>query len=136
MRVFIIDEHTGILKPLNKALPPMLLQISKRVYSRYMTGVSKNVSYITKSKLLFHLSKQNFLKSATITGYFLNITSYFCCKSVKWKSQGVGTLTVQLSCNYVHGFKWPSMFIFRFNMNCVSKSCDHKSCCEEASIFI
>ena len=29
-----------------------------------------------------------------------------------WKSQGVGTLTVQLSCNNVHRFKWPSMFIF------------------------
>ena len=29
------------------------------------------------------------------------------------KSQGVGVLTVQLSCNYnVHGIKWPSMFIF------------------------
>ena len=30
------------------------------------------------------------------------------------KSQGVGMLTVQLSCNYVHGFKLPSMFIFRY----------------------
>ena len=29
-----------------------------------------------------------------------------------WKLQGVGTLTVQLSCNYVHGFKRPSMLIF------------------------
>ena len=28
------------------------------------------------------------------------------------KSQRVGMLTVQLSCNYVHGFKQPSMFIF------------------------
>ena len=28
------------------------------------------------------------------------------------KSQGVGTLTMQLSCKYVHGFKRPSMFIF------------------------
>ena len=28
------------------------------------------------------------------------------------KSQGVGTLTVQLSCNYVHGFKRPSILIF------------------------
>ena len=28
------------------------------------------------------------------------------------KSQGVGTLTTQLSCKYVHGFKRPSMFIF------------------------
>ena len=28
------------------------------------------------------------------------------------KSQGVGTLTMQLSYNYVHGFKRPSMFIF------------------------
>ena len=35
------------------------------------------------------------------------------------KSQGVGTLTVQLSCNYVHKFKRPSMFIFGFHMNCV-----------------
>ena len=26
----------------------------------------------------------------------------------------VGTLTVQLSCNYVHGFKRPSMFIFGY----------------------
>ena len=51
------------------------------------------------------------------------------------KSQGVGTLTVQLSCNYVHGFKRPSMFIFGFHLNCVSKSCDHKSCYEEASVF-
>ena len=30
------------------------------------------------------------------------------------KSQGVGSLTVQLSCNYVHGFKRPSMFIFGY----------------------
>ena len=43
------------------------------------------------------------------------------------KSQGVGTLTMQLSCNYVHGFKRLSMFIFAFHFNCVSKSCDHKS---------
>ena len=50
------------------------------------------------------------------------------------KSQGVGTLTVQLSCNYVHGFKHPSMFIFGFHLNYVSKSCDHKSCYEEASV--
>ena len=28
------------------------------------------------------------------------------------KSQGIGTLTMQLSYNYVHGFKRPSMFIF------------------------
>ena len=28
------------------------------------------------------------------------------------KSQGVGTLTAQLSCKYVHGLKRPSMFIF------------------------
>ena len=48
------------------------------------------------------------------------------------KSQGVGTLTVQLSCNYVHGFKRSSMFIFGF----VSKSCDHKSCYEEASVLV
>ena len=51
------------------------------------------------------------------------------------KSQGVGTLTVQLSCSYVHGFKRPSMFIFGLHLNCVSKSCDHKSCYEEASVF-
>ena len=51
------------------------------------------------------------------------------------KSQGVGTLTVQLSCSYVHGFKRPSMFIFGFHLNCVSKSCDHKPCYEEASVF-
>ena len=44
-------------------------------------------------------------------------------------------LTVQLSCNYVHGFKRPSMFIFGSHLNCVSKSCDHKSCYEEASVF-
>ena len=52
------------------------------------------------------------------------------------KSQGVVTLTVQLSCNYVHGFKRPSMFIFGFHLNCVSKSCDHKSCYEEASVLV
>ena len=51
------------------------------------------------------------------------------------KSQGVGNLTVQLSCKYVHGFKRPSMFIFGFHLKCVSKSCDHKSCYEEASFF-
>ena len=28
------------------------------------------------------------------------------------ESQGASMLTVQLSCKYVHGFKWPSMFIF------------------------
>ena len=50
-------------------------------------------------------------------------------------SQGVGTLTVQLSCNYVHGFKRLSMFIFAFHLNCVLKLCDHKSCYEEASVF-
>ena len=33
------------------------------------------------------------------------------------KSQGVGTLTVQLSCYYVHGFKRLSMFIFAFHLN-------------------
>ena len=43
------------------------------------------------------------------------------------KSQGVGTLTVRLSCNYVHGFKRLSMFNFAFHLNYVSKSCDHKS---------
>ena len=51
------------------------------------------------------------------------------------KSQGVGTLTVQLSCNYVHGFKRLSMFIFAFHLTYISKSCDHKSCYEEASVF-
>ena len=29
---------------------------------------------------------------------------------------------MQLSCNYVHGFKWLSMFIFAFHLNYVSKS--------------
>ena len=52
------------------------------------------------------------------------------------KSQGVGTLTVQLSCNYVHGFKRLSMFIFAFHLNYISKSCDHKSCYEEASVLV
>ena len=52
------------------------------------------------------------------------------------KSQGVGTLTVQLSCNYVHGFKRLSMFIFAFHLNRVLKLCDHKSCYEEASVLI
>ena len=52
------------------------------------------------------------------------------------KSEGVGTLTVQLSCNYVHGFKRLSMFIFAFHLNGVSKSCDHKSCYEEANVFV
>ena len=52
------------------------------------------------------------------------------------KSQGAGTLTVQLSCNYVHGFKRPSMFNFGFHLNCVSKSCDQKLCYEEASVFL
>ena len=52
-----------------------------------------------------------------------------------WMSQGVGTLTVQLSCNYVHGFKRLSMFIFAIHLNYISKSCDHKSCYEEASVF-
>ena len=49
---------------------------------------------------------------------------------------------MQLSCNYVHGFKRLSMFIFAFHLNFVSKSCDHvsKSCdykfyYEEASVF-
>ena len=37
------------------------------------------------------------------------------------KSQGVGALTVQLSCNYVHGFKRSSMFIFGFHLNYVTK---------------
>ena len=43
---------------------------------------------------------------------------------------------MQLSCNYVHGFKRSSMFIFEFHLNCVSKSCDHKSCYEEASVLV
>ena len=51
------------------------------------------------------------------------------------KSQGDGTLTVQLSCNYVYRFKLLSMFIFAFNLNYISKSCDHKSRYEEASVF-
>ena len=51
------------------------------------------------------------------------------------KSQGVGTLTVQLSCNYVHGFKRLSMLIFAFHLSCVLNLCDHKSCYEEASVF-
>ena len=45
-------------------------------------------------------------------------------------------LTVQLSCNYVHGFKRLSMFIFTFHLNCVFKLCDHKSCYEEASVLV
>ena len=52
------------------------------------------------------------------------------------KSQGVGTLTVQLSCNYVHGFKWLSLFFFAFHLNCVSKACDHRSSYEEASVLV
>ena len=52
------------------------------------------------------------------------------------KSQRVGTLTVQLPCNYVHEFKQLSMFNFGFNLNCVSKSCDHKSCYDEASVLV
>ena len=43
---------------------------------------------------------------------------------------------MQLSCNYVHGFKRPSMFIFGFHLNCVSKSSDLKSCYEEASVLV
>ena len=52
------------------------------------------------------------------------------------KSLGAGTLTVQLPCNYVHGSKRPSMFIFGFRLNCVLKSCDHKSCYKEASVLV
>ena len=33
---------------------------------------------------------------------------------------------MQLSCNYVREFKWPSMFIFQFRLNCVLKSCAMK----------
>ena len=51
------------------------------------------------------------------------------------KLQGVGTLTVHLSFNYVHEFKRLSMFIFAFHLNCVLKLCDDKSCYEEASVF-
>ena len=36
------------------------------------------------------------------------------------KSQGVGTLIVQLSCNYVHGFRWSSMFIFGYTFELCS----------------
>ena len=43
---------------------------------------------------------------------------------------------MQLSCNYVHGFKRLSMVIFAFYLNCISKSCDHKSCYEEASVLV
>ena len=50
------------------------------------------------------------------------------------KSQGVGTLTVQLSCNYVHGLKRLTMLIFAFHY--VSKSCGHKTCHEEAIAFL
>ena len=52
------------------------------------------------------------------------------------KSQGVDTLTVQLSCNYVHGLKRLSMFTFAFHLNCVLKLCDHKSCYEGASVLV
>ena len=52
------------------------------------------------------------------------------------KSQGVGTLTVQLSCNYVHGFKLLSMFIFAFHLDYISKSCDHKSCYERPVFLV
>ena len=45
-------------------------------------------------------------------------------------------LTVQFSCNYVHGFKRPSMFFFRLHLHCVSKACDHKSCYGEASVLV
>ena len=61
-----------------------------------------------------------------------------CTMPIWWPcglSQGVGTLTVQLSCNYVHGFKRLSIFIFAFYWNCVLKLCDHKSCYKEASVF-
>ena len=37
---------------------------------------------------------------------------------------------------YVHGFKRPSMFIFDALLNRASKSCDVKSCYEEASVFV
>ena len=37
------------------------------------------------------------------------------------KSQGVGTLTLRLSCKYVHGFKRPSMFILDAHLNLFSK---------------
>ena len=43
---------------------------------------------------------------------------------------------MQLSCNYVHEFNLQFMFIFAFYLNCVSKSCNHKSCYEEASVLV
>ena len=52
------------------------------------------------------------------------------------KSQGVDTLTAQLSCKYVHGFKRLSMFILDALLNRASKSCDVKSCYEEACVFL
>ena len=48
------------------------------------------------------------------------------------KSQGVGTLTVQLPFNF-NGH--PCSFLDT-HLNCVSKSCDHKSCYEEASVLV
>ena len=45
-------------------------------------------------------------------------------------------LIVQLSCNNVHGFQRPSMFIFGFHLNFVSNSCDHKSYYAEASVLV
>ena len=48
----------------------------------------------------------------------------------------VSKLTVQFSCNYVHGFKRLPMFIFAFHLNCVSKSCDHKLFYEEAGVLV
>ena len=42
--------------------------------------------------------------------------SHDACTTTLRKSQGVGTLTVQLLCDYVHGFKRPSMFIFGFHL--------------------
>ena len=54
------------------------------------------------------------------------------------KSQGAGTLTVQLPCKYSmcmdlngHPFSFLDAHLDR-----VSKSCDDKSCNEEASVFV
>ena len=52
------------------------------------------------------------------------------------KSQGVGTLTVQLSCKYVHGLNGHPCSFLDAHLNCASKSCDYKSCYEEASVVV
>ena len=43
---------------------------------------------------------------------YINHTITLRLRKSQPKSQGVGTLTMQLSYNYEHGFKRPSMFIF------------------------